>query len=1659
MSPNHHFSQVNPRSSRLKWLLAILVLTSVFLFRKSLILLGVKIALSSAIPKSPDVQWGYEQMVWKEEQLCIVGFHCCQRQKQITIDLAQVQLHFDWRHAKILAQIELEHPHLILENGSAQESGGIPFPALFSHPRLEMRWEMEHGVLQFPSSLPVSRLFFSFHSGPLVEQLGTFTLAYEPGADALPLLTVDLAAQGDKLGYRFQMHEIDCGRIIPLLPFLSSAPSLHWKDAHGQVAMDGHGEIDSHGEITEFFCQVKGENISLTHLIGGRQLALAELEADITYSPTLGKKAFWEEISAHIHAQDGKWMMTDEEKKPWISLEQINLNCTLAPDTDPEFGIDGMIVQGEQKGPVQIAGKGGIQPDGKYWLETQIALGSDKERLDAILSLCQPEEDLHILHIELQRADARHLDWIAQMSMPAGLTKICSQGSVQGKIVLEFFKDSCRRFQLDEVAAQNLRLEFPLAKTTVSAGMAKLDAEISKSENGQWLIERGALDLLGGQGMFGNQEGQSSRPAHLCQLEGNLLIEANELKPSMLHAQIGKISGNIVVHGTDAEHLLDAEWQGDINDFYALAFPGVKNSASPCRLKGSLIKNQTGWDWIGECAVGDEAVQWGFEAQGPTSLAQLIDKGCSWTVSEGWLRSEKLTESTYGPMAKALLGDLQLKGAIDLFGTFKGSQWNWSLQGSGLRLDHPWFALILPQLGEKDPQLLLTEGRALFSYDVKTHSLIGDLPVQEGMFVHKNLNLSFEHLKGNIQIKDGVVQADQLNTVCHGLQIEGAVSVRLLGAEDFDLVLETKSIEGDLSSLQAVAGHFPQLKLSALGDLEGKFISGQGGLALASEVRGDQARTQWAFGGQFSDLHIPFSEQSYLSNASCMLHYDAYLKEMVVNNGRGTWVLADGSAYQVQIDNFKFNPERSALFDIKILDAKKEIGRFNGQLELNPSSGWDLQFDRSSTHFYGTQLQMGKVVFSRDGKLLFFEMRPIIKIEDLQKQLKFIMSSGLFASAEFDANELDAWQLAGEVKTDMKFEGKVFNFRAQGSDLHFKGKRIDQFNLIGKRENDRWIIEQLHADGLNTKAVLDVRDKKVSFSQIEGSWDQLFWKGSAAYLSDQKNFTIALDSFQGNLQALAAIDPKLKPAVQGAFACSARAEWQLGSATIDGECTAVVDMKPPFNILMKQETPLRFSYTDGQGLHLKGIEPKLYVKGSMQYLGTVRANAVIQKDQYDLSEIQFSLSPESVQRAIDAKVISSDFKQFYYESFLEGRGDLHSSANQVLFKGSLRDGRYGIKDQIFSLQNIGIIYENALLQCHFKTALNEQPLWGSLHVDLKGAPVGSVHICDHIKPEGIQAEFRSNGTALFWESILGSACGIDVQLKKATSSQMPNATVLTGNVNIDGSRLDAFFPKEMKEKFKNLKLGKGYEFKGDLVLWNDSKKGFQLNGQLLGHRFELLGYQFDRLRAVIEANPQSIQISKLGIDDEAGLFQIKKIAIDHNASNEKWSFYIPLLQIKDLQPSLMKKIDSRDATVKPLVIRNLSLSEIRGDLNDPRGWAGEGHLNFTNAFKKESTLFETPIEMIKNFGIDPGLLTPIQGEIDIELRGDKFYLVNMKNSFSDGKRAQFFLSPADQTAFIDLNGNIHIDICMRQDVVLKLTEALTLTVRGTLDKPRYGLKY
>jgi hypothetical protein len=143
---------------------------------------------------------------------------------------------------------------------------------------------------------------------------------------------------------------------------------------------------------------------------------------------------------------------------------------------------------------------------------------------------------------------------------------------------------------------------------------------------------------------------------------------------------------------------------------------------------------------------------------------------------------------------------------------------------------------------------------------------------------------------------------------------------------------------------------------------------------------------------------------------------------------------------------------------------------------------------------------------------------------------------------------------------------------------------------------------------------------------------------------------------------------------------------------------------------------------------------------------------------------------------------------------------------------------------------------------------------------------------------------------------------------------------------------------------------------------------------------------------------------------------------------------------------------------KPFLIRNLVFENIQGDLGDLASFTGHGSFNFTNAYKKEFSIFDTSLELIKNLGFDPGLFTPVSGHVFCQLKNGNLCFSDLKNTYSEGNRSQFYLAPDFEPSYISLEGDVCINLRMKQDVVLKFGEPFALSIQGTVDNPKYRLK-
>ena len=225
---------------------------------------------------------------------------------------------------------------------------------------------------------------------------------------------------------------------------------------------------------------------------------------------------------------------------------------------------------------------------------------------------------------------------------------------------------------------------------------------------------------------------------------------------------------------------------------------------------------------------------------------------------------------------------------------------------------------------------------------------------------------------------------------------------------------------------------------------------------------------------------------------------------------------------------------------------------------------------------------------------------------------------------------------------------------------------------------------------------------------------------------------------------------------------------------------------------------------------------------------------------------------------------------------------------------------------------------------------------------------------------------------------------------------------------------------------------------------------------LKGKNFQLMGSVMETLLSEIHIQPNHIELNHFNLSDASGMFSMDTIQLCQN-DNKEWELSIPDVTITDFRPSLLKKIGQYPTRIKPLTIRNLHCYNIRGTLGDGESFTGKGALNFINTFKRDYHLLDIPFDILGRLGLDMGLLVPVRGDLEFVFIDGRVYLTNLKGSYSEGKRSQFFLSPIEHS-YLDFEGNLNINIKMKQYVLLKVTEPFTLNIGGTFENPKYGLR-
>ena len=398
--------------------------------------------------------------------------------------------------------------------------------------------------------------------------------------------------------------------------------------------------------------------------------------------------------------------------------------------------------------------------------------------------------------------------------------------------------------------------------------------------------------------------------------------------------------------------------------------------------------------------------------------------------------------------------------------------------------------------------------------------------------------------------------------------------------------------------------------------------------------------------------------------------------------------------------------------------------------------------------------------------------------------------------------------------------------------------------------------------------------------------------------------------------------------------------------------------------------------------------------------------------------------------------------------------DIELAKDRFQISGFCGEGTYSWKGKVLTMKEVRWFYDKTHLEVEalFPFCGSEFSIHAKVYPDDLGLAIIEGYE-KGVSERALYAEcllFNPEGNAL--QKFQGNLFGIEFQF--LPSNKLEDWTFL-GDVKIDVARLKDIAGPDVKELIEEMKFEKGYELKGELKLKKDDLAASVFEGYLKGRDFDMLGYLFKTLLGSIRIDQRGVVIRDLSISDEGVTVTIPELKIEVSAKGDL-NLRIPELKIDELRPSLLKKKHGKER-LKPFCIKTMVFQDISGNLANEKSFTGRGNLKFINTFKEGHNLLDIPIEIISRLGLDIGLLVPIQGELDYVLKNGKLVFTKLKNSFSDNKRSYFYLWNKSES-YIDFEGNMHIDIRMKQYVLFKITELFILSIQGSLDKPKCFLR-
>lgn len=1047
------------------------------------------------------------------------------------------------------------------------------------------------------------------------------------------------------------------------------------------------------------------------------------------------------------------------------------------------------------------------------------------------------------------------------------------------------------------------------------------------------------------------------------------------------------------------------------------------------------------------------------------------------SLSEGWFSAKRLSHHTFNLLLASWEEGCKGEGKIDLEGTFDREKIAFSLNPSDLIFHSPSLTLTFPKGGNAK------ELTSFFVYDFQKEIWKGNLPIRDAIFEDHSFGLHFQPFSSDLDIEGNLFTFRAIETISQGVSFQGNASLDYREGEKGILDIFLSKIEGSCFSAQKFLQNFSLFSKLDL-PLQGVVKSRSEGMHLRAELGKEDKLLDWEVSLAVSEGKVKPLSHLTIKNITCEIDYSQKKQWLQFSNLQGELTLGVKGkevSYEINTPYFFLDVEKKRWsYDLKVEAHTHDILRLLGEAE-GRETGLRFLLNQKESHLFGTKIDHFDFSLDPEWSLASLGIQASISCLDLYQDLNLLNMIGVFPFPSSWLEEVQGPKFEGELAFSVSYHKKEerLSFEGRSKELLFGRFRVNDLLVRGDKEKEHFHLHEFRADKFLLRSYMSKEEEKWNIPSFTLELENSKLSAKRGFFENQK-LSFVLDKVHVDFLQLSQYFPSLHEKalsyLSGILTANGKVQidfsegwknWTLLSH-LNMQCQdfgksklQVVVEKPIFATFQPQtgfslgEVTVHFSHKSS---------PQLWAKSEFKKL-----SYSLEEEKWEGKEVQFIIPPEMIHfltqtgffpfLKYEEGKISCLGTSFDWENQIEGEFDFQIG-KELEMRGGLKEGYYWIKDKSWPLRGAEFLYKDKKLHFAFSTSYEENPLY--IEANLSFSPPYSSQLLFREKKEEMRAPslvISSNWNereGLYLQSVEGSFYGLDLSFHHNAKGSSLEHTLLSGQGKIDLPTISKFLPKKLQEAVQSLGMGKGYELSGDLILSKKILEESKFSGYLRGKHFELMGSEMATLLSNISIDSKAVELSDFKISDEAGIFIAPRLSFQKKGK-EKWHLAIPQLSIQDFRPSLLKKTGKFRGRIKPLTIRELEFNRISGELGDVKSFTGEGELTFINTFKRDYNLLDIPLEIVGRLGLDLGLLVPIRGKVAYKIEEGRVYLTDLSDSYSEGKRSKFYLSP-HRHSFIDFDGNINVNVKMKQYVLLKITEPFTLSIIGTLDQPKYSLK-